>query len=423
MAGEPRDEGNRKRAGLAVGIIADDLTGAMDAAAPFAKRGLATWAVVSPEAIARQAVALAGSADVVSVNTETRHAAPVRARTDTTRAVQTLARLHPAIVFKKIDSTMRGHVAEETVAALCASGRSQAVLTPAVPAQGRTLKHGCVLVHGRPLKDTTIGRDLRAPPPSEPVPDLLRQADPGLEVCSIATGGKLPPAGAGLRRVLVADCEAQSDLDALAQQLKENCGDTLIVGAAGLAEALAEWAFGPALPPSPRVGGTAGVSAYVVGSRSRESARQAERLIAALPKALVLELADGEEEATTAAGLERLAAETSGVVVIRPKASKGVDSLDADRVARALADSVAQLVERAPVTLLAMTGGDTALAVLRRLGVETIEVAGEVRPGVVFGRVALHERQLWVLTKAGGFGDDELFLDIERFFQEFERKK
>ena len=91
-------------------------------------------------------------------------------------------------------------------------------------------------------------------------------------------------------------------------------------------------------------------------------------------------------------------------------------------MARALADSVARLVEETPVSLLAMTGGDTALAVLRRLAVEVIEVTGEVRPGIVFGRVELQERQLWVLTKAGGFGDDELFLDIERFFHNNESK-
>lgn len=416
MASERRKKGSGKRAGLQVGIIADDLTGAMDAAAPFAKRGLATWTVVSPEAIARQAQALAGSAEVISVNTETRHAAPARARMDTTRAMQTLAQLRPAIVFKKIDSTMRGHVAGETVAALCASGRSQAVLTPAVPAQGRTVKDGCVFVHGTPLQDTGIGRDLRAPPPCAPIPDLLRQAEPALEVCSIATGGELPPSRDGSNCVVVADCAVQGDLAALAQQLMRRCDDTLIVGAAGLAEALAESAFGAASPASPRVSDAAGLSVYVVGSRARESASQAQRLLAAFPKARVLEVADAV--AVSAADLERFASAAEAVVLIRPAASKGVDALDADRVAHALADSVARLLERAPVRLLALTGGDTALAVLRRLGVDIIEVAGEVRPGVVFGRVALQERQLWVLTKAGGFGDEELFLDIEQFFHE-----
>lgn len=417
MASERPEAANRKLDGLSVGIVADDLTGAMDAAAPFAKRGLATWTVVSPEAIAGQAAVLPGAADVVSVNTETRHAALGRARTDTTRAVQALAQLHPVIVFKKIDSTLRGHVAEETVAALCASGRLQAVLTPAVPAQGRTVKGGCVFVHGMPLKQTPIGRDPRAPPPSAPIPDLLREAAPDLEICSLRAGAALPPAGAGSRRVVVADCETQTDLVALARQLKENCGDTLIVGAAGLAEAVAESVFGPARSPAPGAGDASGVLVYVVGSRSGESARQAERLIAAVPNALVLELTEGV--AITAAGLERIlpALEASGVVLIRPKPSEDVGSLDAERVAYALADSVASLIERVPLTLLAMTGGDTALAVLRRLGVEIIKVAGEVRPGVAYGRASLRGRQLWVLTKAGGFGDEALFVDIEQFFR------
>ncbi|MEQ1882715.1 MAG: four-carbon acid sugar kinase family protein, partial [Burkholderiales bacterium] len=51
-------------------IIADDLTGAMDSAGPFAGRGVETWVVADPAACDPSSLK---SAHVVSVNTDSRH--------------------------------------------------------------------------------------------------------------------------------------------------------------------------------------------------------------------------------------------------------------------------------------------------------------------------------------------------------------
>jgi uncharacterized protein YgbK (DUF1537 family) len=55
---------------LEVAIIADDLTGALDSAAPFAARGLRAVAALTPEALEE---ALGVGAEIVAVNTLTRH--------------------------------------------------------------------------------------------------------------------------------------------------------------------------------------------------------------------------------------------------------------------------------------------------------------------------------------------------------------
>ena len=62
-------------------IVADDLTGAMDSAGPFAAAGAETWVVAAPMQCDPASL---GSASVVSINTDTRHlpgheAAPRRA--------------------------------------------------------------------------------------------------------------------------------------------------------------------------------------------------------------------------------------------------------------------------------------------------------------------------------------------------------
>ena len=74
----------------------------------------------------------------------------------------------------------------------------------------------------------------------------------------------------------------------------------------------------------------------------------------------------------------------------------------------ALVASLAELVERvAPrIGSIVATGGETACAVLARLGVTGIRLIDEVEPGVPLG-LTLGARSFPVVTKAGAFGDAE----------------
>ncbi len=96
-------------------VVADDLTGAMDAAGPLAARGLTTWTVVSPNDCDPAQVS---GADMLSINAESRHldagTAQKRIRAIASRFIAD----RPEILFKKIDSTLRGNVVTETLALL-----------------------------------------------------------------------------------------------------------------------------------------------------------------------------------------------------------------------------------------------------------------------------------------------------------------
>ncbi len=65
--------------------------------------------------------------------------------------------------------------------------------------------------------------------------------------------------------------------------------------------------------------------------------------------------------------------------------------------------------EQAP--LLFLTGGDTAMAAMRLMHVQHIELAGEWTPGVAWGWLE-GDRRRPVMTKAGGFGDDSLLVQL-----------
>ena len=89
-------------------IIADDLTGAQDTAAPFAARGAGVRMAMSPAAVPD---ALAHGPHVLVICTDSREIPADQARA---RVVQTLANLPGSVpLFKKIDSRLKGNIAAE----------------------------------------------------------------------------------------------------------------------------------------------------------------------------------------------------------------------------------------------------------------------------------------------------------------------
>jgi uncharacterized protein YgbK (DUF1537 family) len=107
-------------------VIADDLTGACDSAVQFAARGL------------RTVVALEGpvDADVVAYSTDSRD-----------RPLPTMPAVATgSLIFKKIDSTLRGNTRAEILAALDAYGFDTAVVNPAFPEMGRIVENGWLRV-------------------------------------------------------------------------------------------------------------------------------------------------------------------------------------------------------------------------------------------------------------------------------------
>ena len=123
-------------------VVADDLTGSCDTGVHFAAAGFETVVCLGPESIATC------PADVVVINTRTRSQPSLegirRVRDAVARAPEC------SVLYKKIDSTIHGHVVAEVVAALESSTRRSAVIAPAYPRLGRTVQGGMLHVFGSP---------------------------------------------------------------------------------------------------------------------------------------------------------------------------------------------------------------------------------------------------------------------------------
>jgi uncharacterized protein YgbK (DUF1537 family) len=86
---------------------------------------------------------------------------------------------------------------------------------------------------------------------------------------------------------------------------------------------------------------------------------------------------------------------------------------DEPRAVRRVAVEARRIIEGEGIDLVVVTGGETALALLEALGADHVDLVGAPGAGLALSHVCApgHSR-LAVLTKAGGFGSDGLFVTL-----------
>jgi D-threonate/D-erythronate kinase len=384
------DSGLDARARPAAVIVADDLTGAADACVAFVVRGLSG-------AVRFDAADATCDADVVAISTESRSCPEefgiVRVREAAARCVRAYA---PAVWFKKIDSTLRGHVGAEIVACLDILRARLAIVTPAFPAMGRLVSRGMLHVTGRgaprPIdivaRLATQGvRDCASV--MRPAPETLISAD------ALRTVRRL---GA---RVLVCDAETEEDLHAIVDAALALDEPILWVGSAGLASALARHLTqGHAEHEMAASGPTvSGSIVFAIGSGHPVTVAQQRHLLGARGTGTgrVMRIAIDDLEAIARA----IAEGTHLLADVSP-------AIDQAIVARFV-----QFVAGLPIGAFVMSGGDTAARLCRALHAVSIDLEGDVARGIPWG--TLHARpdparppSSWpIVLKSGGFGTDE----------------
>ena len=390
-------------------IVADDLTGAADCGVVCVKRGLDAVVVLEPDA-------LAAWADVVAIDADTRALQAEAAAEKTARLVAEFGHKKGSLVFKKIDSTLRGHFGVELAATLSARRSavpdSVVVLAPAFPALGRTTVEGYHFLWGRPLEETEPwrgeGRTARAFLPRM-VSDAGLRAQL-LPLDRVREGGDALPATmkrlAAKSDVIACDAETEDDLAAVARASLQIGRATIWAGSAGLVGHVVDAAGLRRLQAGHMLAGMAGVQVFVVGSRSAISRRQAAAL-AALDEVEVVDV----DPSASADDLDKVdfkgrfsAALKTGKVVLIWQASEEPPVETAKP--RPCGDLAARIADHASrIGALFATGGETARCLLEALDVRALRLVEEIEPGVALS-MALGGRDLAVITKAGAFGND-----------------
>lgn len=329
-----------------IAIIADDLTGALDAAAPFAPMSGGVRVATRPSALP---LALAEAPGAVAVSTRSRDMTKAEARDAVARVLRALPKdIH---LFKKVDSRLKGPIAAE----LSAFGDVGMLVAPAIPEMGRFVRNGAVCGFG---VETPI-----------PIRDCLGDH---------ASKAQIPDAGS--------EAEMRSALDGLAPE-------TLLVGARGLAAALARnWGLQdtkPAASPS-------GPLAIVVGSFDPITLAQVARLTSGCPDLVSVAAPGGQVPDDPESGSMTLYQMT------------GATDEQPTRAGQRFAKGLVPYLDRA--TSIVMTGGATAEACLDALGLDCLELLGEVETGIPVSCAGGKT----LITKSGGFGTSDVLLSLTR---------
>lgn len=411
-------------------IIADDLSGAADCGMACAGSGLHTLVMLGNSVNAVDA-------DVLSVDADTRGLDPKRAVWETAMLMRRYMSRHRQVVFKKLDSTLRGNVGAELAAVLTTQRGAMtqqehivAVLAPAFPANGRTTRQGKQLLNGKPLEQMEIWQRA-GKQGSSYIPAMLEEAGMRSAVLSLETirssNGNLHKEMIRLAEgldVLVCDAETDRDLQAIANATVALGHNTVWAGSAGLAYhlpkaiALTSTTFAASAEEL-----ASGPTLFVVGSSAAVSREQVKTLTAS-PELVTITIPPSD----LLSGLEKrreheqLLAETFArkcdiVVMLGTEDKLKIDA------GRLLSSALAQMIvpHYNKVGALVVTGGETARLVLQTWGVTGLRLVKELEPGLPFSITENWGRRLPVITKAGDFGNPQTLVHCRQFLHDLDR--
>jgi 4-hydroxythreonine-4-phosphate dehydrogenase len=401
-------------------VIADDLAGAADCA------------VACGDGVLMLHADEVGDGRFVAIDADTRW----RSAEEAANAMRELVRHQGGerMLFRKVDSTLRGHVAAELAAILDARRavireKAVAVFAPSLPSQGRTVIGGKVLVHGVPLDESDVWKREKTKPASTIMETL---AVSGLRSSLIALERvRSEPAmleramlsAARRAEVVICDAETEADLAAIASASMVLRRGAVWVGSSGLARQLAVAMGWSARTAAAVPEFAAGPTLYMVGSMTEIAREQATRLSAVegvetLRIPAVGFLAGAEAGVEETRRLER-ALELGQDVLVFPQCDGLLTYEEGAELARSLGRFVAACSDR--IGGLVATGGETARAVLDAWGVTRLRLRGEVEAGVAFSTTERWRRVVPVVTKAGGFGDAETLVRCGEFMRGLKR--
>ncbi|MFB6848894.1 four-carbon acid sugar kinase family protein [Streptomyces sp. NPDC056373] len=322
---------------------------------------------------------------------------------DAARAVRdaTLAAVGGTVLFKKVDSLLRGNFAAE--AAAYARDARGVVIATALPPARRSVRGGVVHLDGVPLHETTAWRA-----ETRPAPRSVAAALGDLPTAPVPLPAVRGAFGA-LREVLracfaqgrhpVCDAETDADLDAIAAASLELGPDVRLLGTGGLAGAVGRL-LGTGGGPSPAPVHAARPLLVVVGTAEPTARVQVAHL-----------LADGAQHVPLPTrellhSPRRLRPPVAAVTVVRITGAAG-PALARPLVA-ALAESVADAARDCDLVL---TGGETARRVLDVLRITDLRPAGQIHHGAVH---AVTPDGRSVVTRPGSYGEADSLRRIVR---------
>lgn len=416
---------------LKIGCVADDFTGAADAASFLSSGGLNTLLLTQiPE---HNVLVPIQSYDAVVIAQKTRSIPPAEAVAKVGAAFRWLSKQNTRQLYFKycstFDSTDKGNIGPVLDDLLETYRQSYTILCPALPINGRTVKNGELLVDGAPLHVSAMKNHPLTPMQESRLERLMSRQS--RYPCFTLTHRQLSLPAAEIAAAAKKYAEQYRRFYWAVDYFTEEHGERiaelfgglrLLSGGSGLLAPLGRrlaLSGGQAARP-PEIHG--GQALILAGSCSQATLSQVETFIKNGGAAVKLEperLLSGAQTSDDLWGfIERH--RPSPALVYSSDANESVrraQLLGKERVAAAVEKAMADLGRRAADSgfgALIVAGGETSGAVVQALGERAYSVGKSVAPGVPV-LIPLRRRGLTLILKSGNFGAPDFFADALRF--------
>jgi len=423
-------------------ILADDLTGSNDTGVQFARYGLRTFVFLGSSNVEKKIRSLQNKADVLVFNTESRADPPNVAYEKNFSVARALKSCDISVIYKKVDSTMRGNIGSEIDGVMDGLERKITFFTSAFPLNNRIIIGGHLLVNCIPLNLTDFARDPVSPVTESNVIKIISSQSKrkiGLVDYSVITSG-----AQAIREqineliklnhsIIVFDAFEQNDLALIANIIKDYKEEAIFSGSAGLAreipKTLGEKEKEIQLELKPR-----GNLVFIFSGSANTLTLQQIEFLKHNAKVAIIDIDTATALKNEQTEIERIlmqikkivSNETIDGIVIKTVSDKsdldktwaigsklGVDKKSTSKkIARFMGNLAKAVVSdyKTDVSGIILTGGDIAINTCETLGISALEILFEIDPGVPLSVGQIDDFSLYIVTKAGGFGKMDTLL-------------
>lgn len=390
-------------------MIADDLTGALDAGVAFASAGIATCVGQGDYFLtSREASRCCVQVTVVP----SRHMTAADAYKSVYDVVRKAADRGFTCIYKKTDSALRGNIGAELAAVLAAAGGKNLYFVPAFPKMNRVTRNGVQLIDGCiPVAESVFGADPFDPVRHSDIAQIIGETSP------VQAYRADPEAAAYPEGIAIFDGETEEEIGKIAAHLFGTVQARLAAGCAGLASVLPQALSlertkleEPCLPEKMIV---------FCGSINPISLRQCDEAEkGGAPRFHLIQGGRFGDAETLAAGIAEAARHHPITIMDTGSADVDTKTMDAAASGRIIAEKVSGVIRgvnaQVKDAVLFIIGGDTLIALIQSLGIETIIPVKELFPGVVLAKYPVRGQWQYLISKSGGFGEPALLENISR---------
>jgi D-threonate/D-erythronate kinase len=363
-----------------IAVIADDLTGAAEIAGIGLRYGLIVELATT--------VTTGTEADLLVVSTDSRSLTRDDAKKVTIDVVKAILLLKPDLIYKKIDSVLRGYVLDELNIQMEVTGLRRSFVLPVNPSLGRTIKDGLYYINGTAISETSFATDPEFAITDSSVLKMIRT--PAGEEKILKQPGSLPPEG-----IVIGEAETTEEVRAWAAKIDKGW---VVAGAGDFFIALLDKKYKAVAQPATEIQMP---HLYVCGTAFEKSkafvweVKMRSGCVAYLPSAM-MQSGNVNDANWLKQVDEIMATQQRCVIAIKP------DSVP-DSTAQALRDTMAKavkkVVEETIVSELFIEGGATAAAILKELEITTLQPVDEMQRGVV----RMKARVIYITVKPGSY--------------------